>query len=71
MSGRPGYYTFVGVINGVNLNLLISMTGGDNYIFGAIAKNVQLPIVNPMAVTLTIGNDSGTTTVNGVIINTK
>jgi probable HAF family extracellular repeat protein len=71
MSGRQGYYTFVGVINGVNLNLLISLTGSNNCIFGAIAKNVQLPIVNPVAVTLTIGDDSGTTTVNGVIINTK
>jgi hypothetical protein len=71
MSGRPGNYTFVGVINGVNLNLLISLTGGNNCIFGAIAKNVQLPIVNPVAVTLTIGDDSGATAVNGVIINTK
>jgi hypothetical protein len=66
----PGYFTFVGVIDGVNLTLLIRLTSGNNYIFGAIARNVSLTIVNPVTVTLTIGDDSGTTSVNAVIINT-
>jgi hypothetical protein len=66
----PGYFTFVGVINNVSLNVLIRLTSGNNYIFGVIAKNVSLTIPNPASVTLTIGDDSGTTSVNAVIINT-
>ena len=72
--GVPGYFTFVGVINGVSLNVLIRHTSGNNYIFGVIAKNVSLTISNPpvpIAITLTIGADSGTTTVTPVIINTQ
>jgi hypothetical protein len=69
-AGAPGYFTFVGVINGVSLNVLIRQTSGNNYIFGVIAKNVSLTIQNPVSVTLTIGDDSGTTSVNAVIINT-
>jgi hypothetical protein len=60
----PGYFTFVGVINNVSLNVLIRLTSGNNYIFGVIAKNVSLTIQNPVSVTLTIGDDSGTTSVN-------
>ena len=66
----PGYFTFVGVINNVSLNVLIRLTSGNNYIFGVIAKNVSLTIPNPVSVTLTIGDDSATTSVNAVIINT-
>ena len=69
-AGLPGYSTFVGVINGVSLNVLIKQTSGNNYIFGVIAKNVSLTINNPVTVTLTIGGDSGTTSVTAVIINT-
>jgi hypothetical protein len=69
-AGAPGYYTFVGVINGVNLSVVIRLTSGNSFIFGVIARNVSLTIVNPVAVTLTIGDDSGTTSVNAVIINT-
>ena len=65
----PGYFTFVGVINNVSLNVLIRLTSGNNYIFGVIAKNVSLTIQNPVSVTFTIGDDSGTTSVNTVIIN--
>jgi hypothetical protein len=60
----PGYFTFVGVINNVSLNVLIRLTSGNNYIFGVIAKNVSLTIQNPVSVTLTIGDDSRTTSVN-------
>jgi YVTN family beta-propeller protein len=69
-AGVPGYSTFVGVINGVSLNVLLRQASGKNYIFGVIAKNVSLTIQNPVSVTLTIGNDTGTTSVNAVIINT-
>jgi FG-GAP repeat len=69
-AGAPGYFTFVGVIDGVSLNVLIRLVSGNNYIFGVIAKNVSLTIANPETVTLTIGDDSGTTSVNAVIINT-
>jgi YVTN family beta-propeller protein len=69
-AGVPGYSTFVGVINGVSLTVLIKQASGNHYIFGVIAKNVSLTIANPETVTLTIGNDSGTTSVNAVIINT-
>jgi hypothetical protein len=64
--GAPGTYSFVGVINGVNLNLLIKNASGNNYIFGVIAQNVNLT-VNPVTVTLIIGNDDGTTPVIAVI----
>jgi YVTN family beta-propeller protein len=69
-AGLPGYSTFVGVINGVSLTVLIKQVSGNNYIFGVIAKNVSLTIQNPVSVTLTIGNDTGTTSVTAVIINT-
>src|SRR5262249_16662045 len=67
----PGYYSFTGVINGVNLTVLIELRGGKNYIFGVIARNVSLTVSNPETITLTIGVDRGTTTVTPVIINTK
>jgi hypothetical protein len=70
-AGAPGYFTFVGVINNVNLTVLIRLTSGNHYIFGVIARNVRFStIANPETVTLTIGDDSGTTSVNAVIINT-
>jgi YVTN family beta-propeller protein len=50
-AGAPGYFTFVGVIDGVSLNVLIRQISGNNYIFGVIAKNVSLTINNPVTVT--------------------
>jgi len=35
------------------------------------ARNVNLTVSNPETITLTIGNESGTTTVTSVIINTQ
>jgi subtilase family serine protease len=64
-----GTYTFVGVINGFNLKLLIKLTSGKNYIFGATATNVSLTVNNPVTVTLIIGNDSGTAIANALINN--
>jgi hypothetical protein len=65
----PGYFTFVGVINNTSLNILIRLTSDNNYIFEVIARNVNLTIQDPVSVTLTIGDDSWTTSVNAVIIN--
>ena len=65
-----GYYSFVGVINGVSLNVLITLTSANHYIFGMIARNVSLTVSNPETIKLTIGDDSATTTVTPVIINT-
>jgi YVTN family beta-propeller protein len=67
----PGYFTFVGVINGVSLTVLIRLTSGNNYIFGVIAKNVSLTVSDPVTITLTIGADGGTTTATPVINNAK
>jgi hypothetical protein len=72
-AGSGGYFTFVGVVDNVSLNVLIRLTSGNNYIFGVIAKNVSLTVPNPpntVPVTLTIGDDGGTTSVTAVIINT-
>jgi hypothetical protein len=69
-----GYFTFLEVVDNVSLSVLIRQVSGNNYIFGVIAKNVSLTIPNPpntVPVTLTIGDDSGTTNVNAVVINTK
>ena len=64
--GAPEYF-FVGVIDGVSLSVsLIKLGSSNDYAFGVIAKNVRLSIVNPVTVTLTIGDDSGRTSVNAV-----
>src|SRR5262245_14889344 len=69
-AGPNGHYTFVGVINGVSLSVLIKLASGNSYIFVVTVKNVSLTIENPVSLTLTIGDDSGTTSVTPVIINT-
>ena len=68
----PGYFTFVGVINGVSLQVVIRLTSPNNFIFGVIARNVNLTTINPpgpVGITLTIGDDSGTTPVTPIINN--
>jgi hypothetical protein len=58
----PGDWTFVGVINGVTLEAVIQLTAPNQYIFGVTAQKVNLiGTQTPVTVTLTIGNDSGTT----------
>jgi hypothetical protein len=69
---NPGYFTFVGVINGISLNVVIRLTSPNTYIFGVIARNVNLTTINPpgpVGITLTIGDDSGTTGVTPIINN--
>lgn len=68
----PGYFTFVGVINGISLSVVIRLTSANNFIFGVIARNVNLTTINPpgpVGITLTIGDDSGTTAVTPIINN--
>jgi FG-GAP repeat len=58
----PGDWTFVGLINGVTLEAVIRLTAPNQYIFGVTAQKVNLiGTQTPVTVTLTIGNDSGTT----------
>jgi hypothetical protein len=59
----PGAYAFVGVINGVSLNVSIKLKTGKEYTLQATAQNTNLiRTANPASVTLTIGDDTGTTT---------
>jgi subtilase family serine protease len=67
----PSTYTYVGVINGVNLKLVIKLTSGKTFLLGVIATNVNVTAANPAAVPVTviIDNDSGTATAAAVINN--
>jgi alpha-tubulin suppressor-like RCC1 family protein len=57
-----GAYVFSGVINGVSLAVQIAPVGLNNFDFKVAASGVNLTgLTNPIAVVLTIGNDSGTT----------
>jgi hypothetical protein len=61
-------YTYTGVINGVNLQALITPTGTLRYAFAAAAEHPNLTgTTNPVPVTLTIGNDTGMKSVNALI----
>jgi hypothetical protein len=63
VEGPPGTFTFTGVINGVNITESIVQTGPDSYTFKAKGNpNLSKTKPRPANVTLTIGNDSGTTT---------
>jgi hypothetical protein len=71
-AGPGGYYTLVGVINGVSLSVVIRQTGGSNFIFGVIARNIDLTTINPagpIGITLTIGDDNGNASADPVINN--
>jgi YVTN family beta-propeller protein len=69
VNAGPRNFTFVGVVNNVSLNVMIRLASGNSYIFQILARNAILN-QNPVPVTLMIGDDSGTTRVNAVIINT-
>jgi YVTN family beta-propeller protein len=56
----PGTYAFFGVISGLTINAKITHTSRKSYTFDATA-NANLLRTKP-TVTLTIGNDTGTTT---------
>ncbi|MGH6847527.1 MAG: choice-of-anchor tandem repeat GloVer-containing protein [Methylocella sp.] len=64
-----GPFTFAGTINGVSLHAAIMLTGTKRFSFQAGAQNASLTgTVNPVPVTLTIGNNSGPTSVTATIL---
>ena len=62
---NKGRFTFEGVINGVRLEAVLrSLTLGNDYEFKVEGKDADLTgTANPVTVGLTIGDDSGSTTV--------
>ena len=66
--GPAGVYVFAGKINHVSIEALITPSGSNRFVFQAAAYGANLSgIKNPVTVRLTIGDDSGTTSVNAVI----
>jgi hypothetical protein len=65
---NAGTFTFSGVINGVTFQVRIAPMGAPQYSFQAQASSASLTgTVNPVPVTLAIGDDGGTTSVNAQI----
>jgi hypothetical protein len=65
---RFGPFRFQGVIDGVDLRVLIQPTGAKRYALEAEARHADLTgAKNPVPVTLTIGGDSGTVLVKAHI----
>jgi len=63
-----GFFIFVGVINGARLEVLIEHTGTLQYALQAKATGASFTgTTNPAYVTLTIGGDSGATSVTAKI----
>jgi hypothetical protein len=61
LKGR-GHFSFVGSIDGGNLNVQIRQSGINAYTFTALAKSVQImTTASPMSATLTVGDDGGMT----------
>jgi hypothetical protein len=58
----PGTYSFFGVISGLTINATITSTGDEAYTFQAAANANLSKMRIPTTVTLTIGNNTGTTT---------
>jgi len=62
--GAGAIYTFAGTINGVTTGVVITPLGGNRYEFAAAGSPENLTAAaNPVAVTIMIGNNSGTATV--------
>jgi YVTN family beta-propeller protein len=67
-SSAFGPFFFNGVINGVSLHAAIAPTGAKRFSFQAAAQDASLTgTVNPVPVTLTIGNNSSTASVTATI----
>ncbi|MGH6796408.1 MAG: choice-of-anchor tandem repeat GloVer-containing protein [Methylocella sp.] len=65
-----GSFAYIGVIDGVNLELSITPTGTKRYALDALVTNASLTgTVNPVPVTLTIGADTGTVSITAVFAN--
>jgi len=62
--GTGATYAFEGTINGVTTGMVITPLGGNRYGLAAAGSPVNLTAAtNPVAVTLTVGNNSGTAAV--------
>lgn len=59
----PGNYAFNGVVDSVALKVSVDLKSGETYAFQATAGVNLLGTKSPTNVTLTIGNDTGATTV--------
>jgi uncharacterized repeat protein (TIGR03803 family) len=63
-----GTYSFIGTINGVDMEVVIQPIGGKQFAVEAAALNTNLTgTANPVTIKLSIDDDSGTTPVNAVI----
>jgi hypothetical protein len=58
----PETFSFFAVISGLSINAKIAHTDGQSYTFDATATANLSRTKSPTRVTLTIGNDTGTTT---------
>ncbi len=64
--GKPAFFTFEGVINGVDLEVKITDLGGGSFKFKAEGTGADLTgMANPVTMSLTIGDDGGSTVVGG------
>jgi len=64
-TGAKGTFTFEGTINGVSVQIRIVSLGGNSYSVQVDGSGVDLTgLTNPVTLTLTIGNNTGTTSVN-------
>jgi hypothetical protein len=67
-SSKQPMYAYEGTIAGTTLGLVIVPIGNNEYEFYAAGSPVNFTgVKNPVTVTLTIGNDTGTKSVNAVI----
>jgi hypothetical protein len=57
---KNGIYSYQGTISGASLGVQIVPLGGNSFQFVAEAAPVTLAPSNPVSVTITIGNDTGT-----------
>ena len=61
---KRGRFTFKGKVDGVKLDATLTPLGGQHYAFAAEGRHADLTgIANPVTITLTIGDDSGSTSV--------
>ena len=61
---KQGYFTVKETVDGVKLDARLTSLGGQQYVFTAEGKHTDLTdIATPVTVTLTIGDDSGSTAV--------
>ena len=61
---KKGRFIFHGVINGVTLQVQIAQLGENNFVLKVDGNGINLTsLMNPINVGLTIGDDTGTTTV--------